>query len=288
MSAGGSVEVEREFEVKYRSPDQIRSRRGRRRTTRRTTSLRRSPVDDRGVRGPPRQPDGGQPPHSHQQSQQRRRVYPPLPGGPPPASAHQASQTAREEEGSIRRAQALLSRCNPAPSRFRRAASRPRSRAATAATAARRGLRQRRSAAPQPGAGIGAGIAAGRTARWTAAGAGRRRSGRRRRSRAVATGPHHGSEGPVPGGNGLCAFFNTPGMRVGGGVRVQAREGTRAAARSVSQSKVLNDERATPEVSHRIATGARVVGVHLERYETSGHLVSKRRLQRRADRAGDE
>ena len=79
--------------------------------------------------------------------------------------------------------------------------------------------------------------AAGRTA----AGAWRGRFSRRRRpSRAVAAGSDHGAEGTdARRERAVRLLQHAEGVQVGRRVQVQAREGTRAAARSVSQSKVL-------------------------------------------------
>ena len=281
----------------------IRDRRGVRPT------VRRSPVDDRGVhQGPAQAPAGRRPAGVRSLASaplaNRRRFYPASTRRAAPAQPRRRApgfaergvggRRVRSERapgaapvGAIRR---------PQGSSFdERLATRPRrARPPTAATPAGRRLRQRRSAAPPP---PGSRHRRGDEQqvvqpRGTAAGARRGRFSRRRRpSRAVAAGSDHGAEGTdARRERAVRLLQHAEGVQVGRRVQVQAREGTRAAARSVSQSKVLNDERATPEVSHRIATGARVDGgaVHLERYETSGHLVSKRRLQRRADRAGDE
>ena len=180
--------------------------------------------------------------------------YPPLPGGPRRPRRTRLRRTAREGTRGFDQSalQALLQSVQSGAPQGSAERARPRARAATAATAAGRqftATAERRPTTREPR--IGAGMSSRSYSQsWTAAGAGRRRSGRRRRSRARGdrTRPR-GRRARMPGGNGLCAFFNTP-RGAGGATRAGSgtRGATRAAARSVSQSKVLNDERATPEV----------------------------------------
>ena len=154
--------------------------------------------------------------------------------------------------GAIRRPQG--SRDGRLTTRPRRARLPP-----TAATPAGRRLRQRRSAAPPPPGSRHRGGDEQQVVqpRGTAAGARRGRFSRRRRpSRAVAAGSDHGAEGTdARRERAVRLLQHAEGVQVGRRVQVQAREGTRAAARSVSQSKVLTIFAQTATVSRQILIG---------------------------------
>ena len=223
-----------EFEVKYRSPDQI------------PESPREAPhhaaydppfadppsMIEVSTRAPPRrQPDGGQPPHSHQQSQRGGGgFYPPLPGGPPPASAHQASQNGAGGGGGFDQSalQALLQSVQSGALKVPPSGP-PGHAPGQQPPLPPPGAVYGNGGAPphNPGAGIGAGMSSrsysqggpppGLGGGGPAGGVGHE---------PWRPDPTTGQKGPMPGGNGLCAFFNTPkGCRWGDACRFRHERG---------------------------------------------------------------
>ena len=234
-----------EFEVKYRSPDQI------------PESPREAPhhaaydppfadppsMIEVSTRAPPRrQPDGGQPgsAHSHQHhSQTGGGFIPPLPGGPPPpnhVAALQASQNGGLGGGGFDQSalQALLQSVQSGALKVPATGG---SQPGHAAHGSHQpplpppGAVYGNGGAPphhHPGAGIGAGMSSRSYSQGgppPGLGGGGLAGG----------GVHHepwrpdpttGQKGPMPGGNGLCAFFNTPkGCRWGDACRFRHERG---------------------------------------------------------------
>ena len=238
-----------EFEVKYRSPDQIPESPRRRRTTRRTTRPSPIPHDDRGVHQGPapkrRRPAGGgggsRRTSARRTSAARERATDVLSSAARRATPGQLHGRRRARFGGAKRGRGRRGRfrseraSGAAPvGAIRRsqgsahARRRPPARPPTAVTpAGRRTLRQRRRPAAPPGGGCGRHRRGDEQqvvqSRGTAAGAGRPGVVNHEPWRPD---PTTGQKGPMPGGNGLCAFFNTPkGCRWGDACRFRHERG---------------------------------------------------------------
>lgn len=219
-----------EFEVKYRSPDQI------------PESPREAPhhaaydapfadpptMIEVSTRAPPRK-DGGQPPAAAHGGHQQ--FYPPLPGGPPPANSMgvaalgSAAQNGAGGGGGFDQSalQALLQSVQsgalkvPPPQAGHPHGHQP--------------------PLPPPGAVYGnggapphpggpAGIGAGMSSRSYSQGGPPPGLGGGVNHEPWRPDPTTGQKGPMPGGNGLCAFFNTPkGCRWGDACRFRHERG---------------------------------------------------------------